>query len=372
MLFGAVGFVLLIACVNVANLLLARGTVRARELAIRAALGAGRGRIVRQLLAESLVLALGGARGRRDRRHTALVKALVALGPEDVPRLDQARVNGIVLMFTFGVALVSSVLVGLVPALRSASPALQSALRDGARGASSGAGRERLRALLVAAEVALAMTLLIGSGLLIRTAWHLQHVDPGFDPSHVMTARLLLPAPGTATPDARPSRTSRSARRRPQVPGVQRAGLVSVVPLASDMLSTRIAPDGKQLTPDEQIEVDIRYASPDYFAAMGMKLLDGRDFARTDDAGGVPVAIVSARSRESCGPASARRTSASTHAHGRAELAHGRRCRRRRARRGAECGSHADAVHAVHADTARNVDGDFPLAGARRANGAGA
>jgi predicted permease len=292
-LSGAVGFVLLIACVNVANLLLARGAVRARELAIRAALGAGRGRIVRQLLAETLVLGLGGAMAGVIVAY-GLVKALVALGPEDVPRLDQARVNGTVLALTLGVALVSSVVVGLVPAIRSASPALQSALRDGARGASTGAGRERLRALLVAAEVALAMTLLIGSGLLIRTAWHLQHVDPGFNPSHVLTARLLLPKARYSDP-GHITRTYEQVRAAAaQIPGVQRAALVSVVPLSGDILGTRITPEGKELTPDERIEVDIRYASPDYFAAMGMPMLDGRDFVRTDDAGAVPVAILSA------------------------------------------------------------------------------
>jgi predicted permease len=293
-LSGAVAFVLLIACVNVANLLLARGTVRARELAIRAALGAGRGRIVRQLLAESLVLALGGAVIGVVVSY-GLVKALVALAPEEVPRLDQARVNGIVLAFTLGVAVVTSILVGLVPAIRSANPALQSALRDGARGASGGAGRDRLRALLVAAEVALAMTLLIGSGLLIRTAWHLQHVDPGFDPSHVMTARLLLPA--TRYDDAaRTALTYEQIRvAAAQVPGVRRAALVSVVPLsAGSILTTHLAPQGRQQSADEQVDVDIRYASPEYFAAMGISLLEGRDFARTDDAGAVPVAIVSA------------------------------------------------------------------------------
>ena len=292
-LSGAVGFVLLIACVNVANLLLARGTVRSRELAIRAALGAGRGRIVRQLLAESLVLALGGAVVGVIISY-GLVKGLVALGPDDAPRLDQARVNGVVLAFTLGVALTSSILIGLVPAVRSASPALQSALRDGARGASGGAGRERLRALLVAAEVALAMTLLIGSGLLIRTAWHLQRVDPGFKASHVMTARLVLPAAryGDASRTERTYEQIRAAAA--EVPGVERAALVSAVPLSGGILAARIAPEGKQLTADEMVDVDIRYASPEYFAAMGMSMLDGRDFMQTDDVASVPVGVVSA------------------------------------------------------------------------------
>jgi predicted permease len=292
-LSGAVGFVLLIACVNVANLLLARGTVRARELAIRAALGAGRGRIVRQLLAESLVLALAGAIGGVI-VAIGLVKVLVALGPEEVPRLHQARVNGVVLAFTLGISLLSSILVGLAPAIRSAGPALQSSLRDGARGASGGAGRDQLRALLVAAEVALVMTLLIGAGLLIRTAWHLQHVDPGFNASRVMTARLLLPSVrySDATHTTVTYEQIRAAAAN--VPGVERAALVSAVPLSGGILGTRIAPEGKSLSPDELVAVDIRYASPDYFSAMGIALLDGRDFAATDTRGAVPVAVVSA------------------------------------------------------------------------------
>ena len=292
-LFGAVVLVLLIACVNVANLLLARSTDRARELAIRAALGAGRGRLVRQLLVESLVLSLGAAAVGLAIAF-ALMKGLVILAPDDTPRLDQARVSGVVLVFSLGLALASSIAVGLVPALRGTRTSLQSTLRDGGRGTAGGGQRERMRATLVAAEVALAMTLLIGAGLLIRTAWHLQRVDPGFQADHVITARVLLPA-------ARYRDTAQITRTYTQiheaaarVPGVRHVGLVSVVPLTGSMLGTRIAPEGKQLEPDEHIAIDIRYASPSFFDAMGMPLLDGRDFAREDDATAGSVAIISA------------------------------------------------------------------------------
>ena len=299
-LFGAVGFVLLIACVNVAKRLLARGTVRARELAIRAALGAGRGRLVRQLLVESLVLALGGAIVGVLIAYV-LARGLVALGPDDAPRLDQTRVNGIVLAFTLGLGVASSILVGLIPALRSAGPVLQSTLREGGRG-TAGSNRDRLRAVLVTAEVALAMTLLTGSGLLIRTAWHLQRVDPGFSPSHVITGRLLLPAARYADA-AHIARTYEQVRAAAaEVPGVQRAALVSVVPLEGGVLGTRIAPEGRPLAAEDRIAVDIRYASPDYFAAMGMSMLDGRDFARTDDARAIPVAVISASLAEALWP----------------------------------------------------------------------
>ena len=291
-LFGAVVLVLLIACVNVANLLLARSTVRARELAIRAALGAGRGRLVRQLLVESLVLSLGAA-AVGVLIAFGLVKALVVLGPADTPRLDQARVNGIVLAFTLGVSLASSLLIGLVPALRSAPRSLQSTLREGGRG-TAGSQRDRLRAVLVAAEVALAMTLLIGAGLLIRTAWLLQRVDPGFRAEQVITARLLLPAARYRDPADITRTYARIREAASQVPGVRQAALVSVVPLAGGILGTRIASEGNQLAPDERIAVDIRYASPDYFTTMGMSVRDGRDFVREDDISAPPVAVISA------------------------------------------------------------------------------
>jgi putative ABC transport system permease protein len=292
-LLGAVGFVLLIACVNVANLLLARGTVRARELAIRAALGAGRARLLRQLLAESVLLSLAGALGG-VLVAIVLVKALVAVAPDNVPRLDQARVNGVVLAFTLGIGMVSSLLIGIVPALRSAGPALQSSLRDGARGAGTSGGKERLRATLVAAEVALALALLVGAGLLIRTAWQLQHVDPGFNPSNVMTARILLPASRYAS-DEQIVRTFEQIRTATeQVPGVKRAALTSVVPLSQSVMTTSVTAEGRVEIAEERTPTDIRFSSPGYFDAMGMKLLDGRDIQRADDATAMEVAVISA------------------------------------------------------------------------------
>jgi predicted permease len=299
-LLGAVGLVLLIACVNVANLLLARGTVRARELAIRAALGAGRGRLVRQLLAESLVLALGGAT-LGVAIAVALVKVLVSLAPSGVPRLDHAGVNGVVLAFTFAVAIMCSVVIGLVPSLRNAGPGLQTALREGGRG-SGGARRDPLRAFLVATEVALAMMLLTGSGLLIRTAIHLQQVNPGFEPANLMTARLLLPRARYHDPVLITQTYDQIRSAAMQVPGVQRAALVSMVPLTHNHLGTSVAPEGRSLSADERISADFRYTSPEYFDTMGMPLVDGRDFTRTDDASAPKVGIVSAALAKKLGP----------------------------------------------------------------------
>ena len=300
-LFGAVTLVLLISCVNVANLLLARSSVRARELAIRAALGAGRGRLVRQLLVESLVLSLGAAVIGLALAF-GMMKGLILLAPEGTPRLDQARVNGVVLMFTLGLSVVSSVVVGLMPALRGARPALQATLRDGARGSTGGGQRERLRATLVAAEVALAMTLLIGAGLLIRTAWHLQRVDPGFSTDHILTVRVLLPASRYADPAVTAQTFAQIREAAAGVPGVRTVGLTSVAPLTHAMLGTRISPEGKALQADDRVPVDFRYVSPDYFAAMGMSLRDGRDFTRGDDMAAPPVAVISASLAEKLWP----------------------------------------------------------------------
>ncbi|MGH2901449.1 MAG: FtsX-like permease family protein, partial [Solirubrobacteraceae bacterium] len=218
-LLGAVGFVLLISCTNVANLLLARATGRGKELAIRAALGAGRGRLIRQLLTESLVLAsIGAVAGLAV--AFGLLRVIRAVSPDNVPRLDQARIDWRVLAFTLGVGALSAVVFGLLPALRAAGPRIQGTLREGGR--QSGAfARDRLRGLLVAAEVALAITLLVGSGLLIRSALRMQRVDPGFDPRGVLTARLILPEARYSTPDA-VTRTYETIRERAAaMPGVR-------------------------------------------------------------------------------------------------------------------------------------------------------
>jgi putative ABC transport system permease protein len=293
-LLGAVGFVLVIACVNVANLLLARATSRARELAIRAALGAGRARLVRQLLAESLVLsAIGAVIGVL--LALLLVRGLVAVAPSGVPRLEQARVDGAVLAFTLGVALASSLLIGLMPALRAAGPALQTTLREGGR-SSSGAGggrRDRVRALLVGAEVALAMALLTGSGLLIRTAWLMQHVDPGFVPRHVLTARLLLPAARYSDPNKIVQAYDRVQEAAAQVPGVSTAALVSVIPMSGSSMSAGVAPEGRATPAADRVTVDVRLVSPGYFEAMGIRLRDGRDVLHSDDASAPSVAVIS-------------------------------------------------------------------------------
>ena len=227
-MLGAVGFVLLIACGNIANLLLARGAARSGELAMRAALGAGRGRIVRQLLTESAVLAfIAGAAG------LALawwgVRALVAAAPPGVPRLEQTAVSPIVLSFTLGVALLSAALAGLAPALRAARTNVQEVLKEGGRGAAAGGVRDRLRTSLIVAELALTLMLLIGAGLLIRSAFALERTAPGFQPSGVPDG---TPGPSRKSvlgarenrANVRANRRSRSSRARRHLRGADVAG----------------------------------------------------------------------------------------------------------------------------------------------------
>ena len=287
-LLGAVGFVLLIACTNVANLLLARGTARARELAIRSALGAGRGRLIRQLLTESLVLAFVGAILGLGIAFV-LLRMIVAVAPQGVPRLETASIDIRVLSFTLALALASCVVFGLFPAFRAARPQLQSTLREGGRGTVG--GRDRLRGVLVAAEVALAIALLVGSGLLIRSAIATQRVDPGFDPQGVLTARLILPAARYSDGAAISGAYERIRDEAARIPGVQSAAVASVVPLSG---STMVASFGaeEQESSDHPPQANMRLVSGGYFATMGIRMLAGRDVTPRDDAGAPLVVVV--------------------------------------------------------------------------------
>ena len=289
-LLGAVSFVFLIACVNVANLLLARGGARTREMAIRSALGAERGRLLRQLLTESAVLSvIGGAFGVA--LAFGLIRGLVAASPPNVPRIGEARIDGVVLLFTLAAATLCSLLVGLLPALRAASPALSRTLREGGRWAGETRTRERARAVLVAGEVALAMALLTGAGVLLRTAWKINRVDPGFDGHNVLTARVL--APQSRFPTSRPVpgmyRSIRDAVA--QTPGVQSAALRSAVPLGPS-LQSGVGAEGQPLTDGERLIATVRMVTPGYFATLRIRLLAGRDFTTSDDGSSPNVAIV--------------------------------------------------------------------------------
>jgi predicted permease len=291
-LLGAVAFVLLIACGNVANLLLARGAARAGELAMRAALGAGRGRIVRQLLTESLVLALvSGALGLALAAWG--IRVLIAWAPPGVPRLEQTTLDPVVLGFTLAVALTAAVLAGLAPAWRAAQVDVQSVLKEGGRGVGLGGVRDRLRTTLIVAELALALVLLVGAGLLIRSALTLQRVDTGFVPSGVMSARLSLPADAYADAAKVVHTFERIADSLAAVPGATAAAVTSQVPMGGGGNGNGLIPEGRPFEPAAAILSRLRIVSPGYIETMKIPLIRGRSITPADRRGAQKIMVIS-------------------------------------------------------------------------------
>ena len=287
-LLGAVGFVLLIACANIANLLLARATARSRETAIRAAVGAGRRHIVRHALAESLVLAAAGGLVGVLAAYWG-VAALAAIGPADIPRLGLARVDGPVLLFVVALTLLAGLIFGLAPAVRMASQLPQEALKEGGR--TAGGRRDRLRSALVVGEIALALVLLTGAGLLIRSAIALNQVDPGFDPRGVLVGRVSLPASGYDSAAVAEQAFERIAERLTVAPGVTAAGLASSAPFEGGG-DNGLIPEGRPLNVQSAIPADFRLVTPGYIQAMGLRLRAGRAFAAQDREGSQRVMLV--------------------------------------------------------------------------------
>jgi putative ABC transport system permease protein len=299
-LLGAVVFVLLIACANLATMLLARASARERELAIRVALGAGPWRLLRQMLTESVLLALAGAAGGVVLSIWGL-ELLKHIGARTVPRLADVNVDLVVLAITAAVAVGTGLLFGLIPALASAKPQLTEALKEGGRGSTTGARRNRLRNSLVVAEIALALVLLVGAGLLLKSYTRLQNIDPGFDRRNVLTAEVDLSDtkyPPRASADYRDGKAminfwNEALRRVRQLPGVEAVGCTIVLPLSGSNTDSSFAIEGrpaggKEPTPDEEI----RTITPDYFRVLKTPLVRGRFFADSDDADAAPVAIV--------------------------------------------------------------------------------
>ncbi|HMD39322.1 MAG TPA: ABC transporter permease [Candidatus Acidoferrum sp.] len=290
-LLGAVGFVLLIACANVASLLLARAAGRQKEFAIRSALGASRGTIVRQLLTESLLLAMiGGVLGLLL-AHWA-TSALIALAPEGLARTSDIALDLRVLGFTFLVALVTGVLFGLVPAVQASRCDLNRGLEDSGRGSSSGAGRSRLRNTLVVSQLAIAFVLLIGAGLLLRSFNRLQHVDPGFRADHVLT--FLLEVPSQHHPGAqRPAFVREILQTTRALPGVKSATAVFGLPLSEQQdVYTAAEAEGHPLPRSQRPRVGFRIIESQYFSTMGIRVVEGRAFTPQDELGGRSLAIV--------------------------------------------------------------------------------
>jgi predicted permease len=292
-LFGSVFFVLLIVCVNVANLLLARATVREREVAVRAALGAGRGRIVRQLLTESLLLAaLGGAAGILLAKW--VIAALGTLGSEQLPRLHAVSLDWRILLFTLALTLLTGVLFGLAPALQAGQVNLNEALKEGGRGGASGRQR-RLRDALVIAEVALALVLLVGAGLLLRSFWKLQQINPGFTPEHVLTASLTLPNARYSDRPKAGAFQQKLLDRLAALPGMQSVGLTSDLPWTGYDENTLFNIEGKTFPPNQEPSARYHYVSTDYFRTIGVPLIAGR-FFNAEDRSGAPAVVLINRS----------------------------------------------------------------------------
>ena len=290
-LLGAVVFVLLIACANVANLLLARAAAREREIAIRRALGAGRARLVRQLLTESVLLALvGGALGLL----LAIwgVDVLIALGPSDLPRLDQVGVDGWVLLFTAGISVGTGLVFGLAPALQASQGDLNESLKEGGRGGGEGARGRRVRNALVVAEVALALVLLAGAGLMIKSFLRLQEVELGFNPERVLSMRVQLSGTNYREGARTVAFYEQLIERIEATPGVQAAAIGTVF-LSSTPNSSWFSIEGRPaFPPNERVEVPIDPVTPNYFGAMGVPLLKGRAFDARDREGAPEVTIV--------------------------------------------------------------------------------
>jgi putative ABC transport system permease protein len=289
-LLAGVGFVLIIAAVNVANLVLARSIARQKELATRVALGAGTGRMVQQALTEGLLLAAaGGLAGLLLARWG--VAALIGLAPGDLPRLHEITPDARMLWMTLGVTVATGVFVGLLPAITATRVAPQAALQEQSRGTVGGGFRRRARAALVVAEVALAVTLTIGAGLLLRSFASLMSVNPGFEPANMLTWQMNIPA-RLRTQDERDVFYREFLQRMKALPGVLAVGGTSRLPLGSTGLTTSVTVEGSGVPQAEWPEVQFRRSLGDYFPAMGIPLIRGRFFTDGDTATSPPVCLV--------------------------------------------------------------------------------
>jgi predicted permease len=284
-LLGAVALIVLVASVNLANLLMARATARQQEIAVRQALGATRGRILRQLLAESLLLAIGGG-VLGVIAAAAGMRVLVSFVPSTVPRLNEISIDGRVLAVSFAISVLSGILFGLAPALQALRGKLLTALREGGAGSGYSASTSRIRGILIAAEFATAVMLVIGAGLLFRTFWKLVQEDPGFTPSRLVTARLWLPAPNDpgsdpyGTPEKLAALVRELVRKTETVPGVESATITTHVPATAITNRARVSVEGVANPSD--ITAEIISVTPQYFSTMQLPFARGESFSEED------------------------------------------------------------------------------------------
>lgn len=290
-LFGAVGFVLLIACGNVANLLLSRAEARGREVAIRAAVGAGRMRILRQLLVENVLLAVvAGVLGMVLARVG--VSALLSIDPDAVPRAANIGLNGTVVAFTAGVSLLTVLLFGWIPAVRVSRAGLAGTLHEGRRGSGSGPRSSRMQGLLVASQMAMAVVLLTGAGLMMRTLGSLLSVDPGFSAENVLTVRVATSSGSYPDAESVTLFYQELLDGVRGIPGVRSAGAARLLPLATTMGDSFFRPVGYQPGPNESTQGDWQWATPGYVETMGIPLVEGRAFDERDTRDGQAVVMI--------------------------------------------------------------------------------
>ena len=292
-LLGAVAFVLLIACANIANLLLARSTARRKEIAVRTALGASRLRIIRQLLTESLLLSLlGGALGLVF--SVWLTRLLIAISPPNTPRFDEIRPDARVFIFTITLTVVTGLVFGLAPALQASRSDLTEGLKEGLRGNAGGARSNRLRGLLMVAEIAMSFILLVGAGLLIKSFLHLREVRPGFKTDKLLTMRVSVPPGKYRENEARIQFFQQAINRIQSLPGVQSAGMVLSLPLGGDTFNVwrGYIREGRPATPEESDNAAYLATTPDYFRTLQVPLIAGRAFTDRDTDNTAKVVIV--------------------------------------------------------------------------------
>ena len=295
-LLGAVAFVLLIACANVANLLLARAAYRQQEIAVRTALGASRMRIVRQLLTESVVLSIvSGLIGLG--LSIWLVKLLIAISPANSPRVDEIGIDLRVFGFTFGVIVLAGLLFGLFPALQTSRPNLNEMLKDSGRHGAESGGRNRVGSLLIVSEIALSFVLLAGAGLLIKSFINLRQTSPGFNADNVLVVRLVLLWPKYKEPEARIQGYKQVLDNIKAIPGVQSAGAVLALPMKGDAfgLGRSVIREGRPMTPEEAVNARFLTVTGDYFQTMQIPLKSGRLFTDQDNSESPKVVIISER-----------------------------------------------------------------------------
>ncbi len=289
-LLGAVACVLLIACANVANLLLARAMTRHKEMAIRSALGASRLRVIRQLLTESVLLSLAGG-GLGLLLAVWWSDLLVSLGKQDIPRALQVGLDWRVLGFTLLVSVTTGVVFGLVPALQTSKTELTESLKEGGRGSGEGARRNRVRGLLVVSELAIAVVLLVGAGLLIQSLWRLRQVPPGFKPENVLTFNVAVPEVKYDT--GKQVQFFQDLKARVEaLPGVQSTGFVEPLPLGGDRFTLSFETEGHPIAKGDQPSADFFLVGPGYFRTMGIAQIKGRDFDDRDQHKSQQVIIV--------------------------------------------------------------------------------